>query len=40
MRNDGKLRRWAPVALAALLVTLVFALGLGKKQKTWVNMTE
>ena len=40
MRNDGKLRRWAPVALAALLVALVFALGLGKKQKTWVNMTE
>lgn len=36
----GRCRRWAPVALAAALVALVFMLGLGQKQKTWVNMTE
>lgn len=40
MKNDRRLRCWGPVALAAALVALVFALGLFQKQKTWVNMTE
>jgi len=35
-----KIRRWGPMALMLALTALVFALGLGRKQKTWINMTE
>ena len=40
MAVKHKIRRWGPVALLLALTALVFALGLGRKQKTWINMTE
>ena len=38
MKKADLIKTWLPVALAAVLVALVFATGLGSRQKTWDNM--